>query len=171
MSPIAFRALRVAVPLTAGAAIAALVSRGTHALVLDVYLLALAAVVLLALVRTTRAQAPADRTSQFDRALAHMRRPPAESGELSLVRDLELSSISSLHFHTRLRPVLREVGAHRLRTHYGVDLDSEPTRARELVGAAGWDAIQPDRPPPADRLAPGPALSELLEIVEDIERC
>jgi hypothetical protein len=171
MNPIVVRALKVGLPVSAAAGIVALTSSGTHALVLDIYLLALAAILLLALVRMTRVLAPTARTSEFDRALERMRRVPPDSGEPSLARELELASVSALHFHIRLRPLLREIGAHRLRARYGVELDEEPARARELIGAAAWDAVRPDRPPPADRLGRGPSMDELRTIVEELQRC
>lgn len=171
MTLIVMRALKLAIPVTVAAAIALLTSSGAHALALDIYLLVMAGILLLALVRATRVLAPTVRTSQFDRALERMRRSPAESGELVLARDVTLASSSALHLHMRLRPLLREIAAHRLRTQYGVELDQEPARARELIGPVAWDVVRPDRPPPEDRLAPGPSLREVTEIVEELERC
>jgi hypothetical protein len=69
----------------------------------------------------------------------------------------------------RLRPVLREVAAMRLRRHYGVDLDLEPARAQELVPSAAWEVVHVQRPP-EDRLAPGPSLAKLREVVTELER-
>jgi hypothetical protein len=155
--------------VTAGAGIAVLASSGVNAIVLDVYLLCIAGVVLLALVRTTRTFAPAPRKSPFDDALAAMRRRPVESGEPTLVRELELSTYSAFHLHSRLRPLLRDIAAHRLRSRYGVELDAEPGRARELVASEAWDLVRPDRPPPADRLAAGPTLGELAVVVDELE--
>jgi hypothetical protein len=157
--------------VTAGAGIAALASSGVNAIVLDVYLLCIAGVVLLALVRTTRtfAPEPAPRTSPFDDALAAMRRRRVESGEPTLVRELELSTYNAFHFHSKLRPLLREVAAHRLRSRYGVELDAEPARARELVASEAWEVVRPDRPLPADRLGPGPTLGELAVVVDELE--
>src|SRR5262249_59638380 len=66
MNRIRARAVKWGVVVTAGAGIAALAASGAHAIVLDVYLLCIGAVVLLALVRTTRARAPVRRGSQFD---------------------------------------------------------------------------------------------------------
>jgi hypothetical protein len=163
------RAVKWGLVLTAAAAVAALASSGVNAIVLDVYLLSLGGVILLALVRTTRTYAPRPRTSQFDAALAAMRRTPAESGEPALVRELELSTYNGFHFHSRLRPLLRDVAAHRLRSRYGVELDAEPVRARELVGAAAWDVVRPDRPPPSDRMAAGPTAAELRVVVDELE--
>ena len=169
MNRITVRAVKVGLTVSAAAGIAALASSGGHAIVLDVYLLCIGGVLLLALVRATRARAPSVRGSQLDAALAAMRRSPPDTGELTLVRDLELSTYSAFHLHTRVRPVLRDVAAHRLRTRYGVELDAEPTRARELVGAACWELVRPDRQPPENRLAVGPSVPELRLVVDELE--
>jgi hypothetical protein len=169
MSWITARAVKVGLVVSAAAGVAALTSSGGHAILLDVYLLCMGGVLLLALVRVTRTQAPATGAAQFDTALAAMRRPAAESGEPALVRDLELSTYSAFHLHARLRPVLREVAAHRLRSRYGVELDAEPARARGLVGTAAWELVRPDRPPPSDRLSTGPTLAELRTVVDELE--
>jgi len=164
------RAVKVGLTVTGAVGIALFASSGLRLIFLDVYLLAMGGVFLLALVRTTRAKAPAGGASQFDRALAAMRGGRPESGELTLARDIELSTISAFHLHVRLRPLLREIASHRLLKSYGVDLAAEPARARELVGASAWELVRPDRPPPADRLAPGPSASSLREVVTELER-
>ena len=169
MNRIRARAVKWGLIVTAAAGVAAIASSGAHAIVLDVYLLCIGAVILLALVRTTRAQAPARRASHFDGALAAMRRGPAEPGEPELVRELELSTYNVFHFYARLRPLLRDIAAHRLRSRYGIELDAEPLRARELVGNEAWEVVRPDREPPADRLAAGPTLGELRLVVEELE--
>ena len=169
MNRITARAVKVALVVSAVAGVAAVASSGGHAILLDVYLLCMGGVLLLALVRVTRAQSPVARDSRFDAALAAMRLPVAESGEPALVRDLELSTYSAFHLHARLRPVLREVAAHRLRARYGVELDAEPARAHELVAAAAWELVRPDRPPPADRLSTGPTLAELRTVIDELE--
>jgi hypothetical protein len=170
VSRIVIRAVKVALAVTIAVGIGAFASSGLREVLLDAYLLAMGGVLLLALVRTTRAKAPPGRPSELERTLAAMGTGPADSGELALVRDLELSTMSAFHLHVRLRPVLREIAAHRLRKRYGVDLDAEPGRARELVGAAAWEVVRPRRPPPADRLASGPPVSDLREIVAELEK-
>jgi hypothetical protein len=169
MNWITARAVKWGLVVTAAAGVAAIASSGAHAIVLDVYLLCIGSVVLLALVRTTRAHAPAQRNSPFDAALASMRRAPAESAEPALVRELELSTYNAFHFHARLRPLLRDVAAHRLRARYGVELDVEPARARELVASEAWDVVRPDREPPEDRMGPGPTLDELRLVLDELE--
>ena len=80
MNRITSRAVKVGLVISAAAGVAAVASSGGHAILLDVYLLCMGGVLLLALVRVTRARAPVARDSRFDAALAAMRRPVAESG-------------------------------------------------------------------------------------------
>jgi hypothetical protein len=169
MNRIRARAVRWGLAVTAAAGIAVLASSGANAIVLDVYLLCIGAVVLLALVRTTRAQAPAQSASPFDAAVAAMRRAPAESGEPALAHEVEFSTYNAFYFHQRLRPLLRDIASHRLRSRYGVELQTEPERARELVGREAWDAVRPDRQPPAARMASGPTVAELRTVVDELE--
>jgi hypothetical protein len=163
------RAVKVGLTVTAAAGVAAIASAGAREIVLDVYLLCIGGVLLLAFVRATRAHAAVEGTSPFDAVFAAMHRAPAESGEPTLVRDLELSTYSAFHLHARLRPLLRDIAAHRLRSRYGVELDAEPARARELVGPAAWDLVRPDRPPPVDRLARGASPEELQSVVDGLD--
>jgi hypothetical protein len=167
---IARRAVKLGLLLSFAVGIALFASSGLRAVLLDAYLLAMGGVFLLALVRTTRERAPGDEGSQFDGALAEMRKGPPDFAELALVRDVELATLSAVHLHVRLRPLLREIAAHRLLKRYGVDLDREQARARELVGASAWELVRPDRPAPADRLSIGPPLSDLRDVVVELER-
>jgi hypothetical protein len=167
---IAARAFKVGLALSAAVGITALAVSGARSILLDVYLLGMGGVLLLALVRTSREREPTG-TSDFDRALEEMnRRNPSDSGELTLVNEVEQSTASALHLHVRLRPILREIAAHRLWMRFGVDLDREPERARELVGVNAWELVRPDRLPPSDRLARGPAPADLRVVVEELER-
>jgi hypothetical protein len=163
------RAVVVAAFVTAVAGAVGLFTHGIGDLVSDAWLLALAGVLLLALFRTARLLAPAS-PSPLDEALARMRPREPRAPELSVERDVALSGVNSFHFHARLRPVLRTIAAHRLRTRYGVELDREPARARELVPARAWEVVDPDRRPPEDRLAPGPDVRSIAAIVDELER-
>jgi hypothetical protein len=170
MSWIFARALKVGFALSAAVGLTALAVSGARSILLDVYFLGMGGVLLLALVRTTR-EGGSTGLSDFDRALEEMsRRHPSDSGELTLVNEVEQSSASALHLHVRLRPILREIAAHRLWMRFGVDLDREQERARELVGANAWELVRPERLPPSDRLARGPAPADLRVVVEELER-
>jgi hypothetical protein len=162
------RALRVGALASAAAGTVAFAVEDSRALVLDIWLLAIAAVLLLAIFRIAHLLAP-KRASSLDDALRRMRPEPARAPELSLERDVELSRADALHFHIRLRPVLSEIAAHRVRSRYGIELDREPARARELVPAAAWEMVDPDRPPPEDRLARGPSVESLSVVVDQLE--
>lgn len=170
MSWILARAVKVGFAFSVAVGITAVAVSGVGSILLDVYFLGMGGVLLLALVRMTR-EGQSTVPSDFDRALEELsRRHPADSGELALVRDIKQSTISALHLHVRLRPVLREIAVHRLWTRFGVDLDREQARARDLVGANAWELVRPDRPPPGDRLATGPALADLHVVVDELER-
>jgi hypothetical protein len=169
MRGVAFRAVRAVVLVSAAASLTALLTNGLGSVLLESAVLAVAAVLLLALVRTIRVRNPTV-PSPFDRTLASMRRRTPDPDTNPLVDDLRLSRLSAFHLHVRLRPLLSEIAAHRLWTKYGVNLTAEPARARELVGPAAWEGVRPDRRPPDDRLARGPALSELGQIVTELER-
>jgi hypothetical protein len=164
------RAAIVGTLITVGALFGLFASTGIRARVLDAYLVALAAVLMLMLIRTVRSAIVERPGSPLDGALATMRRPAPPTGGLTLERDVELSRLNEFHFHMRLRPVLCEIAALRLRRRYGVELDREAARARELVPSTLWEIVRPDRPPPRDRLASGPSLASLREIVSELER-
>jgi hypothetical protein len=168
VTAIKLRAIKVGTAVSATAGIVAVAISGGRALLLDVYLLCMGGVVLLALVRLTRARA-AGTSSPFDRAVAAMRSRPADSEDSTLARELELATFSAFHLHTRVRPVLRDIAAHRLRARYGVELDREAARARELIGEQAWELVRPDRPPSADRLGRGPNLAQLARVVDELE--
>ncbi len=171
MTSIAARALKVGFVFSIAVGVTALAVSGARSILLEVYLLGMGGVLLLALVRTTREGEPFADSSDFDRVLAEMsRRHLSDSGELTLVRDIKQSRSSALHLDVRLRPILREIAAHRLWMRFGVDLDREQERARELIGPNAWELVRPDRLPPDDRLAPGPASAELRVVVDELER-
>jgi hypothetical protein len=169
VNDIGLRALKLGLIVTAGTGAAALLSSGARGLLVEVYLLAIGAVLLQALVRTTRAKVRSDRSSTYDTTAGRLHAYPLDTGALVLTNDLYLSMASEFHLHVRLCPVLREIASYRLRAHYGVDLTAEPLRARNLVGEPVWELIDPRRPKPEDRLARGPSLVYLREVIAALE--
>ena len=171
MSWILRRALGATAVITIGAGIALFFTAGVRSKVVDVYLLVLGGVIMLALFRAARALRAAQAESPFERALAASRRPDSgDRSPLSTERDVELARIEEVHFHVRVRPLLREIAAHRLRTAYGVELDREPVRARELLPGDVWEVVRPDRPFPSDRLAPSPSFAQQRKLLDGLER-
>ena len=164
------RAVVLALLLTLAAAITLLATHGIRARVIDAYLVGLSGVVMVFLIRAAAALLPERRPSLFDSAVRAMHTPAPAVWELSLERDVELARVNAFHYYTRVRPVLVEIAAARLKRRYGVDLDREPGRARELLGRSAWETVRPDARPPADRLGRGPSLASLRTVVDELER-
>ncbi len=70
---------------------------------------------------------------------------------LQRVERFARSNLSAAEVHFEVRPVMRDVAAHRLRSRHGVELDRHPDRARELLGDSLFELVRGDRPVPADR--------------------
>jgi hypothetical protein len=169
--------------LIAGIAVAAvaLLDPGHSALALDAYLLFLGALALLAATRVARHLTTSGEPSELESLV----RPPKphwwdrrrrrqerqQLPELARVeREVSLASGSAFDLHVRLRPTIREIAEHRLLSRYGVALEANPHRARELLGETTWDLVRPDRQPPSYRHAPGLPPAKLEEIVDSLER-
>ena len=143
---------------------------GVADVALDVYLLYLAAVLLLAFVQATREAAPPDPHAAFTRALS--RRPRSRERLPELVRqerEVALSMDASYDLHVRLRPTLRLIAGHRLATRRNVDLDLQPERARAILGEELHELVRADRLPPDDRFARGIPREELRAIIDRLE--
>jgi hypothetical protein len=139
---------------------------------LDVYILFLGALGLATAVRATRAASPDVHQPSLAAELEDpLDVPPQRPRELErLEREVYLSLGSSFYLHHRLRPVLREIAAHRLLRRHGIELDRRPDAARQLLGEEAWEWLRPERPEPRDRWAPGPPLAELRGVVDALER-
>jgi hypothetical protein len=150
--------------------LAALLGLPIGAIGLRLYLMAVAAVVMAALVAELAEAIPPAPPSAFERVLR--RRPALAPDRPVALVDLEsllAGRLSAGDVHFRLRPLLREVAASRLRTARGVDLDADPESARRLLGPAAWELVRPDRDAPDDRFAPGLELADLRPVIEALE--
>jgi hypothetical protein len=137
---------------------------------LAIWLLIVAALVLLLLVRDVRSRDTPARRRRFEQALRG--RPPRSTVPVELLRmerELEVGVASAAHAHRRLLPLLRAAAAARLATGHGVDLVRSPERAEALLGADVWELFRPDRPAPADRNAPGVPRAAVVAVVEKVE--
>jgi hypothetical protein len=139
--------------------------------VVDGYVLFVGGLVLLGLVRATRAAGGDDEGSLYERALRSRARPAARPRELQrLEREVVLAAASSFDLHVRVRPVLREIAAHRLATRRGTDLDAGSAETRAALGEELWELVRPDRVPPDDRFAPGLSLGGQRAALDALER-
>jgi hypothetical protein len=139
---------------------------------LDVYILFLGALGLVTAVRATRAASPDVHEPSLAAELEDpLDVPPQRPRELErLEREVYQSLGSSFYLHHRLRPVLREIAAHRLLRRHGIELDRSPEAAHRLLGDEAWEWLRPERPEPRDRWASGPPLAELRGVVDALER-
>jgi hypothetical protein len=68
-------------------------------------------------------------------------------GEVRQMRDIEQANDFLVAVDYQLFPFLqdavRNIAAHRLLVHHNVELDRQPGRARELLGDATWQLLQP----------------------------
>jgi hypothetical protein len=85
-------------------------------------------------------------------------------------REVTLATSNAFDVHFRLRPALRETARGLLGARRGVDLDTQPERARELLGEETWELVRPDREPPRNRMAPGVDVAAIRRSVEALER-
>jgi hypothetical protein len=135
------------------------------------YVILLAAIVLLALVRIGRSGDERGRESAFEHAIQQRTFEPMRPPELvRMEREITLGQSRAGYLHERLLPTLREAAATRLATRRSVDLERRPDEARRILGDDVWDLLRPDRPEPVDKLAPGISLGALRRIVDSLEQ-
>jgi len=142
----------------------------SEARALAIFILLVASIAIVTLVRGIRDGDGPPRARRFEAALR--RRPPADSPPVELVRvdrELELGVANALHAHRRLLPLLRAAAAARIGTRHGFDLERQPDAARRVLGDDVWELLRPDRPEPADRHAPGIPRRRIAAAVERLE--
>jgi hypothetical protein len=168
--PVRF-ALIGAATATAAFGLALTVLRVSTGTAIDAYLLALGAVALVALAGATSEGARPRSASSFEAAL---HRPPVRRRRpdqlLRIEREVDLAEQSAFYLHYRLRPLLRDVAAHRLAVHRAIDLESAPQRCRSELGEELWDIVRPDREPPAHPHARGLPHDALRSLVDRLEK-
>src|SRR5204862_2527145 len=127
---------------------------------------------LLLLVHTTRTALPEPPKprgrSRFRDDYEALAPPLAELARTE--REVALATGTAFDVHYRLRPLLREVAAHRLATRRGIDLDAGGEQVRALLGWVGWEICRPSRERPDDHFAPAPRLAQVRDAREAIER-
>lgn len=135
------------------------------------YVLVLAAIALIFLVRDFRRTTEPSQARRFDEAFR--RRPKATVAGprffFAIEREIELGTEHAGQAHRRLLPLLRTAAAARLALHHGVELESRPDVARSLLGEEAWDFLRPDRPEPVDRHGPGLSRETIAALIERVE--
>ena len=133
------------------------------------WLVALGALAAAALVRGSLA--PYRRLHVQPMRLANRRQTRVErpAGLEEVERAVDFAVWNRADLDRRLRPLLREVAAHRLLARRGVDIDRSPESARQLLGEVAWQLV--DAPPalePEHRRA-GTTAAAIRETIERLE--
>jgi hypothetical protein len=140
-----------------------------RSLLAGIYVLFLGAIAVGTLVSSFRTLEPeAWVRSPFERDPEKPRRPPPIAELERIDRMVVLGAANEFDLHYRLRPLLRQVAGDRLYGHYGVDLDGDPGRARQLLGEELWELVSADRQV-GRRTGPGLPAAELAGHVERLE--
>jgi len=152
-----------AVPLI----ITVIVLPGDRSRALDVYVLYLGAVLLFVLARVTSGR------GGRRKPIPPKKEKPPDNRVPELVRierEVVLATGSGFDRQMRIGPLMRDIARHKLWTRRGIDLDEQPERAQELLGAEVWGLLRAGRPDPNSRYAPGAEIAELRRILERIEK-
>ena len=82
---------------------------------------------------------------------------------------LRMATATAFGVEFMLRPLVRDIAASRLERDHGIDLASDPDRARTAIGDHLWQVLHPAEPyrEPGD---PGIPFREIEAAVEDLER-
>ena len=143
---------------------------GRRELIAHVFSLVVAAILLLALVRTLRGSLPPSAPSRFDAALQRRRTHQERLPELAQIeREVTLGLATAFDLHYRLRPTLRRAASELLSSRRGIDLDADREAARKALGDETWELVRVDREPPANRFGPGIELAALRTTITALE--
>ena len=166
----AFRLGRIPLYVTLALILILVVVPGRAEIAVRVYVLLLAAFVLVQLLDRLRSSLPERARSPVDAAL--IRRPSRAQRvpELDRIeREVTLGLTTAFDLHFRLRPTLRRIAVELLRARRGIDLDANPDAARRALGVETWELVRGDREPPEDRFGRGLDLARLRTVVNSLE--
>jgi hypothetical protein len=102
-----------------------------------------------------------------------LRRPVPTRFEIPGLRavetDVRMSTANAFGVERRLKPVLRELAAWRLRRNHGIDLDRDPEAARAVLGDRLWPLVKASDAFPEYR-DPGMPLADVQAGVDRLEQ-
>ncbi len=163
------RILRTALVPTIGLAVGVAVLPARADLFVHVWITVSLTLLLAVGLETLREQVPA-RPSEFETATRGGATGAARPAALAtLERQVTTATASAYDVHHRLRPLLSPLATEFLATHH-VDPARHPARARELLGDPLWSVVDPARPAPHDRSAPGLRGDALPAMLDRLER-
>ncbi|HKN63742.1 MAG TPA: hypothetical protein VJV76_05355 [Gaiellaceae bacterium] len=137
---------------------------------LAIWLVIVAALVLVALIRESRERAGPIPPSRFEQALRRRKPATAQPEELvRMEREILLGIADADHAHRQLLPLLRATASARIAARHGLEPGRRPELERELLGEEVWQLLRPDRPEPADRHGPGLRQEQVVAVIEKVE--
>jgi hypothetical protein len=137
-------------------------------LVLDGYVVFVAALLAVAAARLSAQAFPAP-IGVVPAVLARRPPRPPRPESLEAVEDVvALGQADNYDLHFRLRPLLQELAADGLATS-GIDLAGEPAKAEARLSPAAWALIRPDRPRPEGVHTRGLDTETLSSVVAELE--
>ena len=136
---------------------------GVRNVTLHAYVFVVGALLMLGVVAAAGDSVPRRQRSEFDAALASASRKEQPLAEVARIeREVTLSVATAYDAHVRLLPQLRQIAQARLE-RTGRSLTPE-------TAGRWWALLDPDRPEPDDRFAPGIPQADLRALVADLER-
>ena len=137
---------------------------------LAIWLVIVAALVLVALIRESRERGGPVPASRFEQALRKPKPQRAQPEELlRMEREILLGIADADQAHRKLLPLLRATASARLAARHGLEPGRRPELERERLGDEVWDLVRPDRPQPADRHGPGLREEQVVAVIEKVE--
>ena len=88
---------------------------------------------------------------------------------LEIEARVSLAQVSAFDHQSRLRPLLREIARQSLEARRHVDVDKEPEKAKQMLGAELWEELQPMLLSRDLRDSPGPTPAAIMRLVDEIE--
>jgi hypothetical protein len=121
-------------------------------------------------IRAITLRLPVYRSREFD----EVGRTPRPAGELparlrEIDRLVSYSAWDVVDAEARLRPILRQIAAHRLALYRTIDLDADPDAARTVLGQRVWAVLAAGERSPEQGEKPIP-LDDLRLVVWTLER-
>jgi hypothetical protein len=90
----------------------------------------------------------------------------------SIEQSVRFARSSAGDLHSRLRPVMREIAAHRLARHnLRLDAPAHQERVEAMLGPVLYELVRKDRPRPRERFAPGmspESIEQAVAVLEDL---
>jgi hypothetical protein len=163
---------------TVGAAVAGAIAAGVALLfgvdrtdiVLDAYLVFVAALLALATARIVSGAFPGP-SGVVPRTLTRTPRRYARPDSLRVTEDVvALGQADHFDLHFRLRPLLQDIATAGLAARTGTDLQATPERAELELSPETWSLVRPDRPRPEGKGIRGIDTASLSAVVGELER-